>query len=328
MYAVDNVFELLTDGGYLKFGPGNSDDPDWAGLIGPGGVTTSVDLRESRSNLARTDGEVIGPSYWGNRTVVMDILIPEPDPAKRGQIINRIYKACSALRAPDFANEGMYHLQWTEQDGQIHGTNPLVQYTLDDPESEFYATPEDEWFNPATYYGTPKRLPVKLQAYPTIAHNGDPTKSIQIVLTALQPFIESNFNYLYDPFVVGAEFETGTTSYYLDPDLGPSTVKPYPIIRIATPIRSFTIESQDGSFSFENGTALDSGGYLWIDCRPDRRTVIHEFYVGSTLTRVNLYDKVAVGSVFPSVQPLEITDIVGASSGSTEFEMRYWWAWL
>lgn len=109
MFSTANTFKLiLPNNEEIVFGMDKT-DPNWVGLVGSGGVTSSLDLRESRSNLARGDGEIIGLSFWGSRSIVADIFIVDADPTSRTDKIEKLQKVTTMLRSPGL-------LTWTEQD--------------------------------------------------------------------------------------------------------------------------------------------------------------------------------------------------------------------
>lgn len=110
MFSTDNTFYLvLPTNETIVFGSDQS-DPNWVGLVGPNGVTSAVELRESRSNISRTDGEIIGASYWGSRSVVADIFINDTNPETRSNKLTKLQRVNYLLRTSGL-------LQWTEKDG-------------------------------------------------------------------------------------------------------------------------------------------------------------------------------------------------------------------
>ena len=113
MFSIANTFTLtLANNEEIVFGMDKT-NPNWVGLVGPGGVTSSVDLRESRSNIARNDGEIIGLSYYGNRSIVIDIFIIDVDPVTRADKLAKLQKVNQLSRSIGI-------LSWTED-----GTNPV-----------------------------------------------------------------------------------------------------------------------------------------------------------------------------------------------------------
>jgi hypothetical protein len=109
MFSTSNNFTiLLPDNTVINFGP-DSTAENWVGLVGESGVTSSVDLRESRENIARQDGEIIGQSYWGNRSIVADIFIPDGNPETRGDKIKELQKVTTTIRDNGY-------ITWTESD--------------------------------------------------------------------------------------------------------------------------------------------------------------------------------------------------------------------
>lgn len=109
MFSTANTYTLtLPSGEEIVFGT-NTADADWVGLVGANGVTSSVDLRESRTSITRADGELIGSSFWGSRSIVCDIFLPQTDPQERSDALRKLQRVTSLLR-----EEGM--LSWTETD--------------------------------------------------------------------------------------------------------------------------------------------------------------------------------------------------------------------
>lgn len=109
MFATANTYTLtLPSGDDLVFGP----DPtvtDWVALLATTGITSSVELRESRTPISRVDGEIIGKSYWGSRSIVMDIFLPFTDPQERADKLALLQQCTTMIRTPGL-------LSWTEQD--------------------------------------------------------------------------------------------------------------------------------------------------------------------------------------------------------------------
>ena len=109
MFSTANTFTLtLPSSEQIVFGVDDS-SANWVGLVGQNGVTSNVELRESRSPVARADGETIGNSYWGSRSIVIDIFIPSTDPTVRADAIKKLQKCTTMIRTPGT-------LSWTEQD--------------------------------------------------------------------------------------------------------------------------------------------------------------------------------------------------------------------
>lgn len=108
MFSTANTFKItLPSSEEIVFGVDDTDS-DWVGLVGPNGVTSSVELQESRTSISRGDGEIIGQAYWGSRSIVIDIFIPEVDPTARANYIRKLQKVTTMIR-----QEGL--LSWTEQ---------------------------------------------------------------------------------------------------------------------------------------------------------------------------------------------------------------------
>ena len=327
MYAVDNKFVLWTPAGLLEFKrPPASDFANWGGMIGPGSVSTGLDLRESRSDIARADGEVIGASYWGNRSIVIDIMIPIAEPAIRGKAIDRIYRRLNSITNDD----GI--LYWIEKDGSKWGEDLSIG------EAEIG---EDT----VVQEGTPRRIPVRMQSLPTITHESGPVKNIQIVLNATQTWIESDFN----PEIHEDTDFTGTSSVFeLVSDAATSTpvsvtafnygsATVWPVISVAGPFTALTIGTSVGSLTYTN-TVTTNG--LTIDTRPNKRTII-----GTISGNFNAYDKVSVPNwaaftIPPATEDADddnlytggtrqfsITSATGASS-TTKLKVAWRWAWL
>ena len=109
MFSTANTYTLtLPSSEQIVFGTDKS-DADWVGLVGANGVTSSVDLRESRTSITRADGELIGSSFWGSRSIVCDIFLPQTDAQERSDALRKLQKVTTLLR-----DEGI--LSWTETD--------------------------------------------------------------------------------------------------------------------------------------------------------------------------------------------------------------------
>lgn len=251
MFSTANTFKLtLPTNEEIVFGMDKS-DPNWVGLVGPAGVTSSVDLRESRSNLARGDGEIIGLSFYGNRSIVADIFIIDTDPETRADKLAKLQRANHLTRA-----SGM--LSWTED-----GTTPIE-----------------------------KQIPVRLQSFPTISHNDNPTKGYQLVFTATQPFIEQAG--LISSFLEGAE----NTVHEIDNE---GDWESYPVFTINGPFGSFELTNQTTNQTIEvvfdpaDNDFITSTQWVEIYSKPSQRQVL----LKSSTTAENAYDKVVIGSNFP-----------------------------
>ena len=108
MFSTANTYTLtLPNNDDIVFGVDDSSG-DWVGLIGPNGITSSVELVESKTNIARGDGDLIGSAYWGSRSVVIDLFIAEVDPEKRADYLEKLQTVTTMIR-----NTGL--LSWTEQ---------------------------------------------------------------------------------------------------------------------------------------------------------------------------------------------------------------------
>lgn len=109
MFSTANSYTLtLPSGEDVVFGTDKT-NADWVGLVSASGVTSSVELRESRTPISRADGEIIGSSYWGTRSIICDLFLPFSDPQERGDKLKKLQKVTTMLR-----EEGL--LSWTETD--------------------------------------------------------------------------------------------------------------------------------------------------------------------------------------------------------------------
>ena len=109
MFSTDNTFYLeLPTNETIVFGTDQS-DPNWVGLLGQNGITSSVEVRESRSNISRLDGEIIGSSYYGNRSIVADIFINDTNPETRSNKLTKLQRVNYLLRSTGL-------LKWNEKD--------------------------------------------------------------------------------------------------------------------------------------------------------------------------------------------------------------------
>jgi hypothetical protein len=278
MFSTANTFTLtLPDNSDLVFSP-DLTATDWAGVVGSAGVTSSVELRESRSQIARADGEVIGNSYWGGRSIVIDVFVPITDPAERGDILTRLQQVVSLTRA-----NGV--LSWTETD-----------------------TAE-----------TAKSVPVRLQSFPTIGHTDSPTKTYQIVLTAMQPHIDGS-----DIQEEGPEDDAVEMTITND-----GNFDAYPVIRLDGPFDDCIVENETTGEALQfDGASVAVGEWLEIYCRPDQRQVL---FTDDGSTYVNYYDKLVIGSTFPAIVPGANTfEMKSVTAGDTTTKITITWkhAWL
>ena len=330
MYAVDNEFVLSTPAGLLEFKrPPQTDFDNWGGMIGPGGVTTGLELRESRTPIARNDGEVIGASYWGNRSIVIDIMIPIADPQLRGRVIERIYRRLNSIVNTDGV------LYWIEKDGSNWASD------LSQGQAEIGV-------DTVLTEGTPRRIPVRLQSMPTITHEAGPAKSVQIVLNATQTVVESDF----DPAIhTDTDFQSTSSIFEVETaapanssasesvtafNYGSAVV--WPILSVAGPFTALTISTTAGSLTYSNTISINQ---LTIDTRPIKRTVI-----GTISGSFNAYDKVTIPNwaAFAIPPASEDTDddnlysggtkaftlssVAGGSSSTTKLKVAWRWGWL
>lgn len=268
-------------------------DPDWVGLVGPAGVTSSVDLRDSRSNISRADGEVIGSSFWGTRSIVIDIFIIDNDPVSRADKLEHLQKVNYLLRTPGT-------LSWIE-DG-----------------SESYE----------------KQVSVRLQSFPTISHNDNPTKNYQIVLTALEPQIES----VIETTESFASDSTATTYTFSITNNGNWFA--WPKIRVVNklqnsslPLYNLSITNNTNERSIiindvDQATSLDAE--IIIDTKPTARTVVQK--IGTTET--NIYNQLDIDSLFFPLESGSNSITIGYENtvsfdvDELEWEIIYRDAWI
>jgi len=251
MFSTANTYKLtLPDSSEIVFGIDKT-DTDWVGLVGPNGVTSSVELIESKDVLARGDGEILGTSYWGSRSIVADIFIPENDPEKRSDYLEKLQKVTTMIRA-----DGI--LSWQEQ-----GTGTIS-----------------------------KQIPVRLQSFPTITHNSNPTKAYQIVMTAQQPQIDSATLSTSNNNSAGTFSITNSGNWTA-----------YPYIKITgdyTQLTDLRIKNNTTGEELNlEDTTIASTEWISIYNVPKERRVIKE----TSSTQANYYDKLVIGSDFISLAP-------------------------
>ena len=334
MYAVDNAFVLETPAGLLEFKrPPQTDFTDWGGMIGPGGVSSGLELRESRSAIARTDGEIIGASYWGNRSIIIDVMIPIADPQLRGRVIERIYRRLNSIVNADGT------LIWTEKDGTSWASN-LEQGQAGSGD-------------PVLTEGTPRCIPVRLQSMPTITHETGPAKAVQIVLNAKQTVIESYF----DPTVHTATtfedtapwfpFEETAMNSIAAPTVFSATAYNYgsaaawPIIEIEGPVTSGVISTTGGSFTIPSPV---SPAITWakIDTRPTARTIVANVGAGVfnaySLVNISNWNAFAIPPAIEDpddpngytggTRTISASSLTGIDIATTRLKIQWRWAWL
>ncbi len=289
MFSTANTFKLiLPTEEQIVFGIDDT-SPDWVGLIGQAGVTSSVDLRESRSNISRADGEILGASFFGTRSVVADIFIVDTFPETRGNKIAKLQRVNYLLRETGL-------LQWTETETSAIG----------------------------------KQLPVRLQSFPTITHNSNPTKSYQISLTSTQPHIESQ-NEIVETFVPEEETDVFTFTLTNEGDW-----MSYPVIKITTPA-GITADTTDLTITntFNNkqlkieNLEIEPEMELIIDNRPTKKTITQTI----DLTTSNIYNKLNVVSEFINFEagenPIEFDfNNYNFDVDEIEIEFSYRYAWI
>lgn len=277
MFSTANNFQIiLPDSSVISVGPDTTKE-NWVGLIGSAGVTSSVDLRESRENIARQDGEIIGSSYWGNRSVVADIYVIDSNQATRGDKIKELQKVTRMIRDTGY-------ITWTESDTE----------------------------------GEDKRLPVRLQSFPTLSHSDSVNKNYQIAFNALQPNIESADVFNEDDLSIEAE-HTITND---------GDCESYPVIKINGPLTACILENKTtGETMSFSGLTTSGSEWLEIYNRPDQRQVLEK----SVSTTVNAFKKLQIGSNFIKLAPggnvLELHDVAGDDT-TTKLFVEWRSAWL
>lgn len=108
MWQTANTYTIaLPDGDEIVVGPDQYVD-GWSGFLM--NVTSDVPIRMIEQERAMLDGSLVSPGYAGSRSVVMDVLIADSEPALRAARLARISKLMTGMRNDVF-------IKWTEADG-------------------------------------------------------------------------------------------------------------------------------------------------------------------------------------------------------------------